>query len=75
VINKTIVFSPIGLAACSLVEVAFLGAHNASVTDCKLSETGKTVALIKAFTRLSRAGNAIYRSRKFKRKVTVNKWI
>jgi hypothetical protein len=36
---------------------------------------GKTVALIKAFTRLSRAGNAIYRSRKFKRKVTVNKWI
>jgi hypothetical protein len=55
--------------------VAFFGAHNASVTGCKLSETGKTVALIKAFTRLSRAGNAIYRSRKFKRKVTVNKWI
>jgi hypothetical protein len=75
VLNKTIVFSPIGLAAGSLVEVAFFGAHNANVTRCKLSETGETVALIKAFTRLSGAGNAIYRSRKFKRQVTANKRI
>jgi hypothetical protein len=75
VINKTIVFSPFGLAACSLVEVALFGAHNASVTRCKLSKTGKTVPLIKAFTRLSRTGNAIYRSREFKREVTANEWI
>jgi hypothetical protein len=55
--------------------MAFFGAHNANVTRCKLSETGETVALIKAFTRLSGAGNAIYRSRKFKREVTANKRI
>ena len=52
-------FSPLGLAACSCVIVTFFRTDNAAVALCQASETGVAIALIKTFVDLAVTVDAV----------------